>query len=114
MDSTETSRVVHCQRERYDIYIGRGADANWGNPWQIGEHGSREDVIYLYNTWLRTGEAFNNPRATPERRQWILDHLGDLKGKVLGCWCQPPMLCHGHILLKLLAEQELVTETDQP
>ncbi len=33
-------KVVHCKKERYDIYIGRGG--KWGNPFIIGKDGDRE------------------------------------------------------------------------
>lgn len=32
------TRVVHCKKERYDVYIGR--PSKWGNPFEIGRDGS--------------------------------------------------------------------------
>ncbi len=46
----EPTRVVHCKRERYDVYIGRPGP--WGNPFVIGRDGTREQVIAKYRTWL--------------------------------------------------------------
>jgi hypothetical protein len=46
--------VVHCKKAKYDIYIGRpnptiplsNKDCIWGNPFKIGEHGTREVCDY--------------------------------------------------------------------
>ena len=81
-------QVVHCKKEPYDIYIGRGS--KWGNPFKIGEHGSREEVIRRYEEYVRA-----NPN--------LLNSLGELKGKTLGCWCRPKA-CHGDVLVKLIHE----------
>ena len=43
-------KVVHCKREKYDVYIGRGS--KWGNPFKIGVNGSRREVIELYRDWI--------------------------------------------------------------
>ena len=74
--------VVHCKKEPYDVYIGR--PSKWGNPYEIGKDGSREDVIIKYMDWLLT-------------RPDLLISIHELKGKVLGCWCKPNP-CHGDIL----------------
>jgi hypothetical protein len=55
--------IVHCKKEPYDVYIGRGRDprsgepGRWGNPFRIGPC---------------------DPAA--------------LDGRTLGCWCAPPAL----------------------
>jgi hypothetical protein len=85
------SPVVHCKKAPFDVYIGR--PGIWGNPWVIGQHGTREEVIARYETYIR---------ARPD----LLARLPELRGKVLGCWCGPQQPCHGDVLLRLLAEQE--------
>lgn len=89
-------RIVHCKKGKFDVYIGRrcyGMEASkWANPWKIGPDGTREEVIKKYETALR-----NSPKT--------LLQLGELKGKVLGCWCNFPQEdCHGRVLLNLLKE----------
>jgi len=79
------SRVVHCKRSRYDVYIGR--PSKWGNPFTIGRDGDRGDVIERYERWLR---------SQPE----LLAALPELAGKTLGCWCAP-RACHGDVLARL-------------
>lgn len=77
--------VVHCKRDRYDVYIGRGS--RWGNPFKIGIDGSRQQVIDLYEQWL-----INQPE--------LVAALRDLAEKTLGCWCAPHP-CHGEVLVRL-------------
>lgn len=91
--SAAETRVVHCKKAPYDVYIGR--PSKWGNPFQIGPDASghrwnRKEVIQLYRTWLRN----NAPELIAEARR-------ELKGKVLGCWCAP-LPCHGDILAALV------------
>lgn len=76
------SLVVHCKKEKADVYIGR--PSKWGNPFTIGVDGTREEVITKYKDWFVT---------QPE----LIKDLPELKGKVLGCWCYPNA-CHGDFL----------------
>ena len=79
-------RIVHCKKEKYDVYIGRGS--KWGNPYRIGVHGSREEVIRMYENYLLGNTD-------------LMNSLEDLKDKILGCYCTP-LACHGDILIKLI------------
>ena len=86
------TRVVHCKREPFDVYIGR--PSRWGNSFRIGRDGSREEVIAKYREWLMSQPG-------------LLADIHELKGKTLGCWCRPTagfrgrLLCHGQILAGL-------------
>ena len=84
----KTSRVVHCNREAYDVYIGRGGP--WGNPFRMYGEGDRDRVIREYRRWLRA--EIDAGRISEE------DVLA-LRGKTLGCWCAP-RACHGDVLLE--------------
>lgn len=77
-------KVVHCKKEPFDVYIGR--PSKWGNPFEIGKDGTRQEVIEKYEQYL-----LNNPK--------LMNDLSELKGKVLACWCSPKP-CHGDILIK--------------
>lgn len=86
-----TPRVVHCKKEPFDVYVGRGSV--WGNPYShregtLAEHvvGSRSEAIKKYEEHLLANEE-------------LMRSLPELKGKILGCWCKPKS-CHGDILLK--------------
>ena len=78
-------KVVHCKRDKYDVYIGR--PSKWGNPFEIGKDGTRKEVIEKYAAWIKT-----QPN--------LLADLHELRGKSLGCWCSPSA-CHGDVLMKL-------------
>lgn len=78
-------RAVHCKRERHHVYIGR--PSKWGNPFVVGKHGTREQVIERYERWLLGNDA-------------LMAALPELRGKVLGCWCAP-RACHGDVLVRL-------------
>jgi len=78
-------RVVHCKKEKYDVYIGR--PSKWGNPFEIGKNVSRNEVIAKYKEYL-----LNNPK--------LLADIPELEGKILGCWCKPSK-CHGDILAEM-------------
>ncbi|MDD2460139.1 MAG: DUF4326 domain-containing protein [Kiritimatiellia bacterium] len=80
-----STKVVHCKRERCDIYIGRPSE--WGNPFEIGKDGTRQQVIDKYRAWIRTQPA-------------LMAKIPALKGKTLGCWCHPKP-CHGDVLAEL-------------
>lgn len=68
------------------VYVGR--PTKWGNPFTIGTHGTRIDVINKFRTRL---EAMG-----PILR---VEFLAPLRGKDLGCWCAPEA-CHADVLLE--------------
>lgn len=84
--------IVHVEKARFDIYIGRYhpiyGDSRYQNPYHIGKDGDRRTVISMYRRWL--WEEIKANRIT-------LDELRSLDGKVFGCWCSPHP-CHGHVL----------------
>lgn len=86
------TRVVHCKRDPYDVYIGR--PSKWGNPFSHKDEtlaefkvGSRDEAVDAYAGWIM---------EQPE----LLAALPELHGKVLGCWCAPRR-CHGDVLVEL-------------
>lgn len=85
-----STKVVHCKKEPYDVYIGRGRGSIWGNPFVIGKDGTRDEVIAKYREYIL---------GRPE----LLAQLESLRGKTLACWCSP-MRCHGDVLVELLEQ----------
>ncbi len=69
------------------VYVGR--PTKWGNPYVIGRHGNREQVLALYEKWL-----YEQPMY------FILEIQAELAGKNLVCWCAP-LACHGDLLLQI-------------
>lgn len=79
------SLVVHCKKSKYDVYIGR--PSKWGNPFEIGVDGNRDEVIKKFKTYILSNKE-------------LMKDIVELKGKILGCWCYPNK-CHGDILVEL-------------
>ena len=84
----EETTVVNKLKEYFTVDISRGS--KWGNPFKIGIHGSREEVINRYEAWIR-------------KQPHLLASLPELVGHRLGCFCKPKA-CHGDVLIKLLRE----------
>jgi hypothetical protein len=88
------TKVVHCKREKFDVYIGR--PSKWGNPLKLDRIDDtpeqRAKVIADYEAWLQT-------------QPHLLKAIHELRGKVLGCWCSPKA-CHGDVLARLANEME--------
>ena len=76
------------------VYVGRGTV--WGNPWKIGEDGTRDEVVERYRAAVMAdGKAPLRKRIRQE-----------LAGKDLVCWCQSPsdedpLPCHATVLLEI-------------
>lgn len=83
------TRVVHIHTSRFDVFIGR--PSKWGNPFQIGVHGTRDEVIELYKDWIHKQKHLMRAIKT------------ELKGRTLGCFCAPNA-CHGDILAEIADE----------
>lgn len=95
---------VNCREAKYDIYCGRprkGEPWRYGNAFVIGPDGDRATVIDKFKNWLTSGQTYGNIDATPERREWILQNLAALQGKILGCFCSANQACHCDILISL-------------
>lgn len=81
--------------DTYDVYVGRGfaphsgkLESQLGNPFIIGQHGNRAEVIRLYASYFK-----HRMDTDPGFRA----RIDMLKGKVLGCWCSP-LPCHADII----------------
>lgn len=74
----------------YDVDITRGRGP-WGNPFIIGIHGTRAEVIAKYAEWLPNQSA-------------LIARLPELRGKILGCACRADQKCHGDVILRLISE----------
>lgn len=67
--------------------VGRPSK-KWSNPFKIGEHGTREEVLEKYRLWLFATIRSGNL------------NLEELRGKDLVCYCAP-LPCHADLLLHL-------------
>lgn len=83
--SDDRQMVVHCKKDKYDVYIGR--PSKWGNPYSIGKDGTRKEVLEKFLEYVYTSG--------------LVEDIEELRGKVLGCWCSPKQ-CHGDVLQSIL------------
>lgn len=85
--------VVNVLDAPYDVYVGRGsrrlgiASSPLGNPYTIGEDGTRAEVIQQYRDYLG-------------RRPDLVRLARELRGKVLGCHCAPKP-CHADLIAQI-------------
>ena len=84
------TRVVNVQRDRCDVYIGRGSP--FGNPYSIGPDGDRAEVIRKFGIYLE-----EKLKLEPGFEAQLLA----LQGKTLGCHCAP-LACHGNTIVSWL------------
>jgi hypothetical protein len=89
------TKVVHCKKESYDVYIGR--PGRFGNPFSHKENTlakfkveSRKEAIKKFKEYLLSLD-----------KNELDGILNELKGKTLGCWCKPK-LCHGDVYVELI------------
>lgn len=71
-------------------YVRIDRRTKWGNPFRIGVHGTRDEVIEKHREWIL---------EQPD----LMSALEELRGQNLACWCHP-LLCHGRTLFSLLGE----------
>jgi len=110
------AKVVHHEREPFDVYIGRGGGrtgqkkSKWHNPFVVGKDGDREECIERFSRYLL---------ESPE----LMAALPEIRGKILGCHCaeeggltkDDPLECHGQVLLRLAtsAEDDLLDDEEE-
>ena len=87
-----------------NVYVGRGGvvfidkkrfppkPSIFANPYKVGKDGNREEVIIKYKDYIL--EKIKNDSKLKEE-------LLNLKGKNLGCWCNP-LSCHADVLLEII------------
>ena len=83
----EMTTVVNKRAVVFDIDICR--PSSWGNPFRIGVHGTREQVIDKFRLWVLQQPAL------------IELAQAHLKDRVLGCVCKP-LPCHGDVWAEIL------------
>ncbi len=71
----------------------------WGNPFVVGRHGDREACVRLYRRLL-AGEL-DNSDAQRRTLAHVREHLHELTGRNLACWCPLDAPCHADVLLAL-------------
>lgn len=74
------------------VYVGRGS--KWGNPFPFDHQRylGKAWAVDAYAQWLTT---------TLKGMTLLREHLHELRGKSLACWCKPDEPCHADLLLAL-------------
>lgn len=91
MTTTLVNRHTH---PNFNIYIGRGTP--FGNPYIIGQNGTRDQVIALYKIYFYQ-KLSHDPAFAAQ--------VESLRGKILSCSCSPKK-CHGDIIIEYLENTE--------
>jgi len=88
---TPNNYLVHHKKKPFDVFIAR--PSKWGNPfshkaWATSEFKTqtKAESLYKHRQWV-----LNNP-------QFIKEIKKELTDKILGCWCENPLACHGLVL----------------
>jgi hypothetical protein len=106
--------VVHCKRESYTKYIGRGSDL--GNPFThlplsrtkaYVQVPTVEDAVACCEDWARGSTAWDHiiPRSVRDKFLAAIHTL--YEDDVLGCYCVPYHACHGEVVAKLWKESHV-------
>jgi len=98
------SRVVNIRHAAIGdaVYVGRAnpqrglEESAFGNPFRIGQDGTRADVIEKYRRHVLGQPA-------------LLDRLHELRGRRLACWCSPEP-CHADVLVELADADEVLDD----
>ena len=96
--------AVNIRLGEYDEYCGRGSI--FGNPYEIGVDGTREEVIERYKKkWF--------PMLLKDKRAVRI--LRSFKGKRLGCFCKDPnkeVPCHVDVIVDWVEKNVTEDEGD--
>jgi hypothetical protein len=85
----------------YGIYIGRGSPL--GNPFIIGKHGTRDEVIKSYEIYLKQ-KVEDGDSSIINALKAVSDLGKSYSGVNLICFCKPQK-CHGDVIKKFVQDQ---------
>lgn len=88
----KTDLATIAYAESKGIYVRADRFSDWGNPFELGKDGDRDEVCNNYaNHYLPFKPS-------------LLKKVNELRGKALGCWCAPER-CHCDTLKDILNKQ---------
>lgn len=105
MPDEKVNHELRIRRTRRKGYrLPRGAKCvhrptKWGNPFRTAEE---------FRDWLENGGPPQNNITHAElhnRRLRILREIGELRGKLLACWCPLTRACHADVLAELANDE---------
>jgi hypothetical protein len=80
--------------------------SRWGNPFEIGRDGAREEVVQKYREWFLTGAEPKKVGRYVVDPQSLRDRIHELRACNLAC-CQPGLPCHADFLLEQASQSEV-------
>jgi hypothetical protein len=86
--------------------------SRWGNPFEIGRDGTREQVIQKYRDWFLTGTELKKVGRYIVNPRRLRDRLDELRGFNLAC-CRPELPCHADFLLEQASQPEQTLQAPQ-
>ncbi len=99
MKRIQRKRIKGWRMPKNAVYVGR--PTKWGNPYKVITGGitkTAEGVTQMYRYALVENET--------EWAQWVNNHMDELRGKDLACWCRLDQPCHADVLIELLQDGE--------
>lgn len=76
----------------------------WGNPFVIGKHGDRARCVQLFEHMLCGYLCISHGAPLADAQTAFLaharQHMAELRGKHLACWCPLDKPCHADVLLR--------------
>ena len=98
----QLSRKKGWRKPKNTVVVSRpskfGNPFSWKNYTQLSGEQRKYAAMRDFENWLG-GQP--DIILFSEKRRWILDHLEELRGKNLACWCKPGEPCHADVLLEL-------------
>ena len=102
LERIQQKRVKGWRKPENTVIVSR--PSKWGNPYTMCDDivpGTLPDEAHrmlrdMFTDWL-FGVADTDWEQ--ERRVWMLNHLDDLKGRSLACYCKEGYACHADVLL---------------
>ena len=94
--------VVHLKKQggniiqNCNIYIGNAVK---NSSWDLEESKWCDPFHQRWDLTLK--ERHKKYRGYVTSKPELMRSLSELRGKMLGCLCQSPHLCHGHVLVEL-------------
>jgi len=76
----------------------------WGNPFKVSRDGTAAECVDLFRKMLAGYLCMGIECSAREQRDYLehaKEHLPDLRGKDLACWCRLDKPCHADVLLEV-------------
>lgn len=83
----------------------------WGNPFVVGDFGTALECASAYELLV---QGMIHVTTAPDiqhqslARAYVAEHIEDIRGKNLACWCALDKPCHAEVLLKLANKRKRI------